>query len=83
MTSKQDDRIDGRPFYLEEVTIEEPSTGIKYDKVIVEPINKNPLNKLSDGLNKLAWFFKKSSKISENMRVFRNCKKNCFLKQNM
>lgn len=48
MTSKQDDRIDGRPFYLEEVTIEEPSTGIRYDKVIVEPINKNPLNKLRD-----------------------------------
>jgi len=48
MTSKQDDRIDGRPFYLEEVTIEEPSTEIKYDKVIVEPVNNNPLSKLRD-----------------------------------
>ena len=47
MTSKQDDRIDGRPFYLEEVTIEEPSTDIKYDKVIVEPIN-NQISKLHE-----------------------------------
>ena len=62
MTSKQDDRIDGRPFYLEEVTIEEPSTGIKYDKVIVEPINKNPLNKLSDELNNLVTSWTKIKK---------------------
>ena len=47
MTSKQDDRIDGRPFYLEEVTIEEPSNDVQYDKVIVEPISKpTSLNKL-------------------------------------
>jgi len=36
MTSKADDRIDGRPFYLEEVTIEEPGADVKFDKVIVD-----------------------------------------------
>lgn len=49
MTSKQEDRIDGRPFYLEEVTIEEPSNDVQYDKVIVEPISKpTSLNKLRE-----------------------------------
>ena len=62
MTSKQDDRIDGRPFYLEEVTIEEPSTDIKYDKVIVEPIN-NQISKLHE-----FWKIK-------NIAITRNIKK--------
>ena len=40
-------------FHLEEVTIEEPSNDVKYDKVIVEPIsNTHKESKLSDELNK-------------------------------
>ena len=43
MASKLDDRIDGRPFYLEEIKIEEPAADVKYDKVIVEPALGNQL----------------------------------------